>query len=104
MSEFQNVKAKLEARLRELDDRAHKIDDELRKPGDADWSENAVESENDEALEEIGHLAVDETRKLKAALRKIDAGTYGICESCGVRIAAKRLEALPYATNCIDCA
>ena len=104
MSEIQEIKTKLEARLRELDKRAHEIDDELSKPGDDDWSESAVESENDEVLEKVGKLAVDEIQKIKAALSKIDAGTYGICASCEKKIARKRLEALPYATTCIDCA
>ena len=66
--------------------------------------EGAAEAGGDEVLEEVGNLAVDEIRKIKAALSKIDAGTYGICASCGNEIARKRLEALPYATTCIDCA
>lgn len=104
MIEISEIKTKLEARLLELDERSHEIDDVLSEPGDDDWSESAVESEDDQALEEIGSLAVDEIRKIKVALRKIDAGTYGTCESCGKKIAPKRLEALAYATTCIDCA
>ena len=104
MSDIQEIRTRLEARLRELDRRAHDIDDELSEPVDDDWSEGAVESGNDEVLEEIGNLAVDEIRKIRAALSRIDAGTYGICASCGNKIAPKRLEALPYATTCIDCA
>ena len=104
MSDIQEIKAKLEARLRELDKRAHDIDDELSEPADDDWVEGAAEAGGDEVLEEVGNLAVDEIRKIKAALSKIDAGTYGICASCGNEIARKRLEALPYATTCIDCA
>ncbi len=38
-----------------------------------------------------------------AALARIDAGTYGICVTCGQPIAAARLEALPAAAHCIDC-
>ena len=37
------------------------------------------------------------------ALRRLDAGTYGLCERCGEPIDAARLEALPYATLCMDC-
>jgi DnaK suppressor protein len=37
------------------------------------------------------------------ALRRMDAGTYGICERCGQRIEPERLEALPYAQLCMDC-
>lgn len=37
------------------------------------------------------------------ALRKIDNGTYGICEECGAMIGEKRLEAIPWVRLCIDC-
>jgi DnaK suppressor protein len=40
---------------------------------------------------------------VEAALARLDAGTYGICTSCGRLIAADRLEALPAAALCIDC-
>ena len=46
-----------------------------------------------EALEEVDH-----------ALAKQDQGTFGLCESCGKPIAAPRLEAMPTARSCIDCA
>jgi len=36
-------------------------------------------------------------------LRKIQEGTYGICEECGEEISQKRLNVLPTATLCIDC-
>ncbi len=104
VSEIQEIKTKLEARLLQLEERAHEIDDELSEPGDDDWSESAVESENDEVLEKVGNMAVAEIQKIKAALKKIDSGTYGICESCGEKIAPKRLEALHYTTICINCA
>jgi len=38
------------------------------------------------------------------ALEKINAGTYGDCESCHDEIAAARLEAMPAARFCITCA
>jgi RNA polymerase-binding transcription factor len=37
------------------------------------------------------------------ALAKMEAGTYGACESCGKDIPLERLEALPSATLCISC-
>jgi RNA polymerase-binding transcription factor DksA len=42
--------------------------------------------------------------EINEALAKLDAGTYGRCESCGGEIAAARLEAKPAARFCIDCA
>jgi DnaK suppressor protein len=40
--------------------------------------------------------------EIDAALTRIDDGTYGICERCGHPIGAERLEALPWATLCIE--
>ena len=42
--------------------------------------------------------------RVEAALRAIDAGTYGTCITCGQPIAPERLEAIPWAPTCIDCA
>jgi len=42
-------------------------------------------------------------KKIDETLDKIDANEYGYCESCGVEIGLKRLEARPTATLCIDC-
>ena len=40
---------------------------------------------------------------IDAALARIEDGTYGVCETCGQPISEERLEAIPYATQCIDC-
>ncbi len=42
--------------------------------------------------------------EVEDALRKMDAGTYGICEGCGRPISPARLEAKPTARLCMDCA
>jgi len=42
-------------------------------------------------------------RMVEDALRKLDAGTYGICERCGQPIGVERLRALPFARLCIRC-
>lgn len=41
--------------------------------------------------------------KVKDALRRLDNGTFGLCEECGGKIAEKRLKARPTATLCIEC-
>jgi RNA polymerase-binding protein DksA len=66
----------------------------------ADIATNTYDRELDSTLEEseeqhLGHV--------DAALKRIDAGTYGACENCGQPIAPERLEAMPWATLCIDC-
>ena len=40
---------------------------------------------------------------IEEAIRKIEEGTYGICEDCGEEISEKRLLVLPAATLCVDC-
>jgi DnaK suppressor protein len=42
-------------------------------------------------------------KKIDETIARIDGGEYGYCESCGVEIGLKRLEARPTATLCIDC-
>lgn len=52
----------------------------------------------------LGAEAKKELDDIDHALERMDDGTYGICESCGKRIAVGRLRARPMATRCVDCA
>lgn len=51
-------------------------------------------------LEENAEHVLEE---IDSALRRIEDGTFGICADCGQPIAEGRLEAIPYATKCVDC-
>jgi DnaK suppressor protein len=51
----------------------------------------------------IANNVQDLLEKISRALEKIDDGTYGICESCGLPIEAPRLKALPHALLCVKC-
>lgn len=42
-------------------------------------------------------------RKIDKSIAEIDSGDYGFCQTCGVEIGLRRLEARPTATQCIDC-
>jgi DnaK suppressor protein len=42
-------------------------------------------------------------RKIRSALKRMDEGTFGICELCGEEIDLKRLKVRPVTTYCIDC-
>jgi RNA polymerase-binding transcription factor DksA len=66
---------------------------------EADLGSETFEREKDFSLLESleGELA-----DLATALRKVDEGTYGICEACSKPIPAERLEAVPAARFCID--
>jgi DnaK suppressor protein len=48
-------------------------------------------------------ISQEELIKMDAAERKLNEGTYGICEECGQEISEERLKALPYAIRCIEC-
>ena len=42
-------------------------------------------------------------RQIDAALARLVAGSYGLCEACGDPIALARLQAVPFATRCVPC-
>jgi RNA polymerase-binding protein DksA len=65
----------------------------------ADTATETYERELDEGLEED---ARDQLRQVENALARIESGEYGRCEVCGQEIPAERLEAVPWATLCID--
>ena len=97
-------KTALRARLRELDERLHDIEDELDNPTSKDWEEAAVEREGDEVLEQLGQSGQDEILRIRAALKRIRDGEYGICVRCGAEISSERLDVLPATPLCKDCA
>ena len=46
----------------------------------------------------------DALDQIDGALKRIEDGSYGRCEECGVKIPGSRLEAIPYAAQCVRCA
>jgi len=63
-------------------------------------------SDNFEQEFTLGLMEAEEgtLMQIEAALERIEEGTYGICEECGVKIPKKRLNALPFALMCVKCA
>jgi DnaK suppressor protein len=104
MTKHQDVAKALNARLSELKHRVAEIDRELRTPLSTDSEEQAIDLENQEALEALEKTEVQEIHRIEHALKRISEGTYGICAQCGADIDPKRLAVLPTATTCISCA
>ena len=52
----------------------------------------------------IERNAADLLAKVEHALTRVESGDYGVCETCGEAIPVARLEVLPYATTCVNCA
>ncbi len=102
--DLQQIQARLHQQLEQLQDRLSKVMADLSQPHSADSEEQAQERENDEVLENIALETKESIEHIKAALSRISNGNYGICESCGGKIAEARLEALPEATLCVKCA
>ncbi len=78
-----------------------------REQGDTQFDEESgegdtvsVERERDLLLSATARQTVDEIR---AALERMDAGTYGLCTPAGRRITMARLDAIPWADQCVDC-
>ena len=103
-AELVAVRDRLQSRLSELTKRAGKIESDLRRPQNPDWTERATEVENDEVLETLDTSTLDEVKQIQEALDRVNAGTYGVCSSCGKPVGDKRLDAVPYAATCITCA
>jgi DnaK suppressor protein len=91
------------ARLRD------EIDSELKaeREGNKDEGMDAYDLASEERDREINFILSDrERQKLKQiddALARLDDGSYGVCDSCGLEIAEERLSAMPFTRLCRDC-
>lgn len=94
----------LVARLGELDQRLARIEESLDAPHNPDSEEDAVEREGDEVREALGEAGLVEIKRIQAALKRLRSGGYGVCVNCGNDITPERLEALPDAPRCRECA
>lgn len=106
MQRHETIRKKLLNRYAEIQNRLVKITRDVRhseEPLLADFAEQATQRENDEVLNALDNSIRSEMNRIEQTLLQMNAGRYGLCEVCGKRIAAKRLEALPYATRCVNC-
>jgi DnaK suppressor protein len=79
MNEHEEIAKALKARLSELRTHLAKVDRELHKRLSADSEDQAIELENQEALEVIKKTETTEIHQIEAALKRISEGTYGTC-------------------------
>ena len=108
--ELEEVRAELEAEAvglradiaRVASEIAERLTDAIQDAGDdqADAGTKVYEREHELALTQNAQDLLD---KGERALARIDAGTYGVCESCGQPIGKARLLAFPRATLCVTC-
>ena len=108
--ELKEVRAELESEVATLradlakaaSDIAERLTDAVRDAGDdqADAGTKAFQREHELALTQHARGLLEQGER---ALARIDAGTYGVCESCGKPIGKARLLAFPRATLCVEC-
>ena len=101
---YDALREELERKKAELTVRLERITNNLRRGYHPDSKERAKELEDSEVVDALGNEARTEIRNISAALQRMDAGEYGICIECGTDIDKGRINAHPYAKQCIDCA
>lgn len=107
MRDLSTIAASLRVRRAELLQRVNVLEMAVRHDQEAlddDFAEQAVQRQNDEVLSALDENCVAELRRINEALRRLDEGHFGICVACNNEIPIERLEVLPFAERCIDCA
>ena len=109
--EIGELRTRLESERGELADQLTTIEDQAFAATQSDISGDVgVDDESADAgtatFEREKELSIEQNvrdliQKIDRALKRIDDGTYGICEACGKPIEKARIKALPYVDLCI---
>ena len=105
-SHVAQAQAALEKRRRALLKLADAIRAErgmLREGGEPNWRDQSPERAADALLVHLDEKERTELREVEAALERIGAGAFGLCDGCGKAISARRLRAVPEARLCTAC-
>ena len=76
---------------------------ELREQSSGDVVDFALDSAQDEISSQLAEVESRELANIENALEQMREGRYGLCDGCAKPIPLARLQALPYATTCIEC-
>lgn len=99
-AELQTRLSKLLTRQGQLATHLHHDDGRL----EVDPEDRASIVGMDEVVEDIDEAGRAEITAIRAALQRLDDGTWGTCARCGEPIAPRRLDAIPEAADCVRCA
>jgi len=89
----------------EYESRIDKIEDHIQNPQDdlnEHWEDQAISYRQNDMRKNLMSEARQSLIYVENALSRIENGTYGECEVCSEQIEEQRLEALPYATLCME--
>jgi RNA polymerase-binding transcription factor len=102
---YELLKQLLEDRRREIHDKLRSLRESL--PAEASDVRDTEEQSVDDFVQEVDFALMEmksETlARIDEAIRRLEGGSYGICDECGSEIAAARLTALPFAALCRSC-
>lgn len=98
------IREQLRRQKSELQKRITTIHEHARDPLEQDSAEQAAQLGNVAVVAALEDEAIQQIAEIDAALQRLDAGTYGVCFTCGEPISTGRLKVRPAATQCLDCA
>ena len=104
--DLERLKRKLLKKREEILSKLEELGRETSEEGETliEYYDKAAFQFNREYKIALGEKEAEILKDIEDALRKMDEGTYGICEECGKPISVKRLTAVPWARYCVECA
>ncbi|MCC6464446.1 MAG: TraR/DksA C4-type zinc finger protein [Planctomycetes bacterium] len=107
-AEIEEFREALVARRNQLQGDVKGLEEEAFSEETQHVSTNHLADNSFEQYEQEFNLSMiesetEELKEIARALEKLDSGTFGICESCGINISIERLSAMPYTRICIHC-
>jgi DnaK suppressor protein len=92
----ETLRTQLEQGERQLAELALRLDEAM--------TDHDTLQEDRDGLARLTEAARADVQKTRRALERVEAGTYGLCRTCGGTIAPERLEAIPTVERCATCA
>ena len=104
VSDYEKKLLDLRAQYIQRHDAVHVHTHHQEEPVEKDFAEQVSQRENEDVLEALEEDARQIVMKIDNALIRIKSGEFGLCRYCGRKIPDARLDVIPYAEYCIDCA
>ena len=98
------LRARLQGDMTQMEDNALNKDHNTTTRMPSNMAELGSDNFDQELTLSLLGSEQDALDKIEAALERIADGSYGRCEKCGTNIPKTRLDAIPYATLCVQCA
>ncbi len=95
-------KSKILERYFAKEETQQRLEEESKEP--RDWEDIGQMTYTEELLDNLSQIEINTLKEIDYALKKMESGTYGICENCGAEISFERLCALPWTRFCARCA